>query len=201
MRDDRPLHLRFWFLVPEYQLRAMDAGELLELFERLGVTMHPSPDPSLEGHALLSMRLRQPDREEWRRHRLRVMGVTIGLDDIPPYEALTQAVAGHRIVERRSDVRVGGATQGEAMSLCHRQELWGYFLALAEFHRKHTRHNLLLWSVWHRMDAPYPQGVITRRAGEHSQARFTWAGDSGAWPYRDLIFVRQASEGILIERP
>lgn len=198
---ERLLHIRFWFLVPEYQLQSLGSVELLNLFEAFGVSVHPSPDPALEGYALLSMRLRPPSPDEWKKHSLSIFGITAGLDDIPPYLDLIDAAKTNRENERRNAARAGGVTQEEALTLCHKHYLWNYHLVLAEFHRKHTMHNILLWSVWYTLNAKHPQGIIERGAGEHGRPRFTWLGIEGIWPYRYLIFLKFSAPPILIKDP
>lgn len=194
------IHVRFWFLVPEYQVQRVETKALVNLLERFGVESHPSPDQQLAGYILFSTRFRPPSIDTWGIYGMLIFGITAGLEDFPPLQDLIDAAATQRATERRLMARVGNVAQYEAVRLCRHHKLWGYRLAVGVFQR--LGKTTLLWTLWHEDTTLV--AVILRDPGATTTPYFRWLGrdewvdKDGIWRAGDLVFEKVTSPGILI---
>ena len=159
------IHIVFWFLAPEWQVRRLSGKEVMDMLEANDATPHSPPSREFEGWSVLTMRLRPPEAEEWkRRYGVDVIGITAGLEEMFPYSDLVAAIAANRVEESRKEVRVGGVTRDEAVRLLEEKNLFGSQLRVSQFQTDHRQESY--WAVWYNgSPQPEPEGIIVREDG------------------------------------
>lgn len=179
------IHICFWFLVPEAQAGKLSGKTLLALLEGHDATVHSIPSAHFEGYALLSVRYRPPNPDEWkRRYDIDIFGITGGLDDIPPYEDLVAAISTRRDSERRARPRVGGISEEDALAYCRSHGHKGYELGVGEF--KRHGHLCTLWVLFSPNGGTI-QGVLIKLKGA---IEVQWCGADGLWPFLHMQAVK-----------